>query len=114
MSETPEWLPLITLQELESGDITEVKAHGKTFAVYDTVDGISVSDARCPHAGANLCLGYFDGQRVECPLHQGLFNASSGEALAAPATRPLMMVESRVQGSMVMIKLARKQSPSAQ
>ncbi len=107
MPDAYEWLSLIAVQQLERGDITEVTAHGRTFAVYDTAAGITVSDARCPHAGANLCLGYFDGKSVECPLHQGLFNATTGAALAAPATRPLKMIESRVQNHTVMIKIAR-------
>jgi len=104
MSDTHEWISLIALDQLEAGDITEVIAHGKTYAIYDTDDGITVSDARCPHAGANLCLGYFDGKSVECPLHQGLFDARSGAALAAPAVRPLRMFTCRVENNTVMIR----------
>lgn len=105
MSDAHEWVTLIALEQLESGDITEVEAYGKRFAVYDTDSGISVSDARCPHAGANLCLGYFDGKSVECPLHQGLFDASTGAALAAPAVRGLKMYDSKVQDGNVVIML---------
>lgn len=107
--DTEEWVPLIRLEELEVGDITEVQAHGRAFAVYDTIDGVTVSDARCTHAGANLCLGYFDGRNVECPLHQGLFDARSGAALAAPALRQLKMFDCQVKDATVMIRLARRQ-----
>jgi nitrite reductase/ring-hydroxylating ferredoxin subunit len=104
MSDDGEWIPLIRIEQLEAGDITEVQAQGRTFAVYDTIDGITVSDARCTHAGANLCLGYFDGKTVECPLHQGLFDSRTGAALAAPALRPLRMVECQVRDDTVMIR----------
>lgn len=102
---TEDWYPLIALDQLEPGDITEIAAEGRTFAIYDTIDGLTVSDARCPHAGANLCLGYFDGKRVECPLHQGLFDARSGVALAAPAVRPLKMFECREEHGTLMVRL---------
>ena len=93
---------------LETGDVTQVSFNNRTLAIYDTQDGIFVSDARCPHAGANLCDGYFDGKHIECPLHQGLFDARTGKAKAAPATRPLTMFESRVKDGKVQIKVDKR------
>jgi nitrite reductase/ring-hydroxylating ferredoxin subunit len=99
------WHTIIALSELEPKDVTQVNHEKLTLAVYDTDDGVFVSDARCSHAGANLCDGYFDGKNIECPLHQGLFDARTGVAKAAPATRPLKMYESRVQDGEIQIKL---------
>ena len=93
------------VKDLERGDVTQVNFKNQTLAVYDTRDGVFVSDARCPHAGANLCDGYFDGSNIECPLHQGLYDARTGRAKAAPATRPLKMLESRVYDGAVQIKI---------
>ena len=93
---------------LETGDVTQVSFNNMTLAIYDTQDGIFVSDARCPHAGANLCDGYFDGKNIECPLHQGLYDARTGKAKAAPATRPLRMFESRVKDGKVQIKVEKR------
>lgn len=99
------WQTIVTLSELEPKDVTQVNHHKLTLAVYDTEDGVFVSGARCTHAGANLCDGYFDGNNIECPLHQGLFDARTGAAKAAPATRPLKMYESRVLEGNVQIIL---------
>lgn len=99
------WQDLTTLDALERDDVTPVKFHQRLLAVYDTKDGIYVSDARCSHAGANLCDGYFDGKSIECPLHQGLFDARTGAAKAAPATRPLTMLPARVHNGIVQIKV---------
>jgi len=99
------WHTIIELSALESMDVTQVIHNELTLAVFDTKDGIFVSDARCTHAGANLCDGYFDGRYIECPLHQGLFDACTGAAKAAPATRALKMYESRVHDGVVQIKL---------
>ena len=104
MSTEPEWVDLVPVSMLEPNDVTAVEYQGKPLAVYDTLSGISVSDALCTHAGANLCDGYFDGRNIECPLHQGLFDATTGEAKAAPVVRPLRMHECRVYNDMVQLK----------
>lgn len=97
---------MLSTDALELGDVTPVVFGKRILAVYDTQDGIFVSDARCSHAGANLCDGYFDGRFIECPLHQGLFDARTGAAKEAPATRPLKMFPSRVVNGVVQIKVS--------
>lgn len=99
-----QWFDLIAVSELEAGDVTPVSFQGKLLAVYDTQSGVTVSDARCTHAGANLCDGYFDGRHIECPLHQGLFDATTGAACAAPVVRALRMYPARVQAEWVQIQ----------
>lgn len=94
---------MITLAELEAGDATPVSFEGRELAIFDTRDGIFVSHARCTHGAANLCDGYFDGQNIECPLHQGLFDARTGQPKAAPARIPLRMIEARVTDEWVEI-----------
>ncbi|MCL4129874.1 UNVERIFIED_CONTAM: hypothetical protein GTU68_062111 [Idotea baltica] len=103
-----QWQDLISVDELEPGDVTPVAHGAKTLAVYDTKTGITVSDARCTHAGANLCDGYFDGKFIECPLHQGLFDATTGQAKAAPVTRALKMIRSRVHHGVVQISIPKR------
>lgn len=97
------WQDLIAVAALETGDATPVHLGRRELAVFDTVDGIFVSYARCTHGAAHLCDGYFDGQRIECPLHQGLFDARTGAALAAPARLPLRMVKARVVDGCVQV-----------
>jgi len=33
--------------------------------------------------------GYFDGDVIECPVHQGRFDVRTGRVLGAPASTPL-------------------------
>ncbi len=105
MRKSRSWRDLIAISELEKGDVTPVQFGARELAVYDTVDGIFVSMARCTHGAANLCDGYFDGRHIECPLHQGLFDARTGEALALPAKRNLLMIEARVRDGIVQVLL---------
>ena len=99
------WHELINVDKLYKGDVTPGQLNDTQFAVYDTTEGITVSAALCTHAGANLCDGYFDGRFIECPLHQGLFDATSGLAKAAPVVRALKMYDARIVNGVVQIKL---------
>ncbi|MCR9136062.1 MAG: Rieske 2Fe-2S domain-containing protein [Alphaproteobacteria bacterium] len=97
------WQDVIAVADLERGDATPVTFGRRELAIYDTQDGITVSLARCTHGAANLCDGYFDGIHIECPLHQGLFDARTGAAKAAPARIGLKMIEARVENGIVQI-----------
>lgn len=97
------WQDLILLDEIIKGDATPVTFKGLELAVFDTLSGVKVAHARCTHGAANLCDGYFNGNHIECPLHQGLFNAITGKAVAAPARLDLKMIDARVLSGMVQI-----------
>lgn len=105
MAREKSWQDLIAVADLETGDVTPVMFGTRELAVFDTSDGITVSMARCTHGAANLCDGYFDGTNIECPLHQGLFDARTGTALAAPARLNLRMIKARVLDGMVQVLL---------
>ena len=99
------WQNVLAIQDLEKGDATPVTHDGRELAIFDTIDGIFVSMARCTHGAANLCDGYFNGKHIECPLHQGLFDARTGKALAAPAQISLKMLDARVKDGFVQVLL---------
>jgi 3-phenylpropionate/trans-cinnamate dioxygenase ferredoxin subunit/naphthalene 1,2-dioxygenase system ferredoxin subunit len=90
---------------LEPQWVTRVKVGARLLALYDTPSGIFASLAACNHGGADLCDGYFDGHVIECPLHQGAFDVRTGRPVAAPATRPMRIFETRIKDGMVQILL---------
>ena len=53
---------------------------------------------KCTHLS---CPVYFDRahQRLECPCHEGAFNAQTGDVLHGPPLRPLDRVEIEVRGN---------------
>ena len=97
------WQNLISINALEPGDVTPVKFGSREFAIFDAKHGVCVSISRCPHGAADLCDGYFDGTYIECPLHQGLYDVRDGTAKAAPARRPLLMIQTRVSDGFIQI-----------
>ncbi len=102
MARVKAWHVVAKVDDLEKGDVTPVVVGQRELAIYDGVDGISISYGRCTHGAANLCDGYFDGRRIECPLHQGLFDALTGKALAAPARVALRMIDCKVEDGQVL------------
>lgn len=55
---------------------------------------------KCTHLG---CVVYYtDGsEEMECPCHEGVFDAESGDVLAGPPQRPLGRIDVTVRGDTV-------------
>lgn len=100
-----DWRDVIAVAELEKSWVTRVEVGRRLIAVYDTPSGVYASLALCNHGGADLCDGYFDGHVIECPLHQGAFDVRDGQPVAAPATKPMRVFETRVRDGMVQVRL---------
>ncbi len=100
-----DWRDVIAVKNLEQNWVTRVQVGQRLIAVYDSPSGVYASLALCNHGGADLCDGYFDGHVIECPLHQGAFDVRDGRAVAAPATRPMRVLEVRVQDGIVQIRI---------
>ena len=57
-----------------------VQVDNKYLALFKVADEVYAINALCPHAGAFLDIGYFDGEIVTCALHGWDFNVTTGES----------------------------------
>jgi nitrite reductase/ring-hydroxylating ferredoxin subunit len=71
-------LPPGAMRRISRGDLDVLLAH--------TSVGIVATDDRCPHMSAPLSIGTLDGCIVDCPLHSGRFDLSTGEPVQMPTT----------------------------
>jgi nitrite reductase/ring-hydroxylating ferredoxin subunit len=56
--------------EVPDGGAKIVPVHDRLkIAVFRVGDRVAAINNRCPHAGASLGDGQFDGTTVKCPLH---------------------------------------------
>jgi nitrite reductase/ring-hydroxylating ferredoxin subunit len=68
--------------ELAEGQLVRV-----SYPPYDVLvtfvagEPFAIEDA-CNHAGASLCEGSIEGERVMCPMHGYVFSVRTGELLA--------------------------------
>jgi phenylpropionate dioxygenase-like ring-hydroxylating dioxygenase large terminal subunit len=81
---TPEfpmgWYSVGLSHELQIGEVTNVSAFDREFALYRTRSGATVlQDAFCPHLGAHLGVeGRVVGESIRCPFHGWRFGSESG------------------------------------
>jgi nitrite reductase/ring-hydroxylating ferredoxin subunit len=60
----------LALDALPDGGVTTLQVNEKLrLALFRQGDRVAAIDDRCPHAGASLAQGTFDGTTVKCPLH---------------------------------------------
>lgn len=88
----------VALAELEEGKL--IRGHvGDEAVLLARVDGdILAVGASCTHYGGPLHEGLAVGDTVRCPWHHACFNLRTGEALEAPALKPLARWKVQLRG----------------
>ena len=66
------------MRRVTFGDLDVLIAH--------TSAGLLAIDDRCPHMSAPLSIGVLDGCLIDCPLHSGQFDLTTGLATRMPTT----------------------------
>lgn len=99
------WVDIAIADEVAEGDVKGVLAGEKQLAVFRIKGTYYVTSNICTHGNACLSDGYLDGDRIECPLHQGLFHVPTGKALAPPATEPIRTYPVRLENGRIQTKL---------
>lgn len=78
------------LDDLRVGEVLAVEVAGLDLALYRLESGVHATDNMCTHGGARLSDGFLEGCFIECPLHQGTFDVTTGAAARLPAEDPLV------------------------
>lgn len=79
----------------------EYPAKGQQAILLRHEDGtFSAFSQRCPHLG---CSVYFseESEKLECPCHEGFFDAKSGDVLAGPPQRGLAAIKLEIANGKV-------------
>jgi nitrite reductase/ring-hydroxylating ferredoxin subunit len=97
------WTRVASRSEVEEKKIAEATVGETEIALYFVDGAIYATDNICTHAFARLSEGYLDGDCIECPVHQALFNVKTGAVVAAPAFTPLKTFPVRVEGDDVLV-----------
>jgi phenylpropionate dioxygenase-like ring-hydroxylating dioxygenase large terminal subunit len=80
-----EWFPVAAVDEVAKGDWYPFRLLGARYLLVHGSNGdVLVVDDTCPHRGAQLSLGSFDGTCVRCPYHGWTFD-TSGDCVHQPA-----------------------------
>ncbi len=74
------------------------------LAVFQVGDRYFVTDDTCTHSEASLSDGDQEGTTIICPIHEGVFDIESGEAIEFPCTVPLQTYVATVRDGGVWIE----------
>jgi len=104
---TDQFQKAMALADLAEGSMRDCVLDGREIVVCRTKDGgLYALDNVCTHAHARMCEGRLRGTRLICPLHGASFDVRDGRALAAPASKPLVSHEVRVNGADIEVRMA--------
>ena len=96
---------ILTLSELGPGEMRALDIEDLPPLAAFNVDGrICVTSNVCTHNVATLTDGYFEGEIVECPLHGGCFNVTTGLPTQFPCVQPLQIYPVMVEHGVVYLE----------
>jgi 3-phenylpropionate/trans-cinnamate dioxygenase ferredoxin subunit len=95
----------IALDDLEPGTARRIVVAGAPIAVVRIGDEVHAIGDVCSHANVSLSEGevWCDERELECPKHSSTFSLLTGEPLTLPATQPVPVYRTQVEGGSVTI-----------
>ena len=98
---------LFPLDDLPPDSARRVEVAGRAIAVARIGDDVYAIGDTCSHAEVSLSEGWVepDDCAIECVAHGAMFDLSTGEPLALPATRAVPVYEAAVVDGMVVLTL---------
>ena len=98
------WTEVATLDELKDGEPRRVEADGAPVMLLRQGDALCAVAATCPHLGAPLDEGMFEGNSVVCPWHGSVFSLTDGSLEHGPATMPLTAYQVNVESGKILVR----------
>ncbi|EHM49311.1 rieske [2Fe-2S] domain protein [Yokenella regensburgei ATCC 43003] len=96
------WISVCDAKQVQEDFPFSGNVEGKDIGIY-LIDGeyYALEDV-CPHAYALLSQGFVEDGKVECPLHEAVFDIKTGKCLHGPGERnlnryPVRIFENQIQ-----------------
>jgi 3-phenylpropionate/trans-cinnamate dioxygenase ferredoxin subunit len=100
------WIDTGPVDRILPEDVAPFEHEGKQYALYRTTDDrYFATDGLCTHEAVELADGFVQDTIIECPMHNGRFDFTTGEAKGAPACINLATYPVKVESGRLLIKL---------
>ncbi len=100
------WIEACAADDIDAEDVIRFDHGRRTFAIYRSPDDeYYATDGLCTHEEALLADGLVMDNIIECPLHNGRFDYTSGKAMGAPACINLRTYATKVENGKVFIDI---------
>jgi 3-phenylpropionate/trans-cinnamate dioxygenase ferredoxin component len=101
-----QWIEACAADDIDREDVVPVDHGGRAYAVYRSPDDrYYATDGHCTHERTLLCDGLVEGASIECPMHNGRFDYTSGRALGAPVLTDLRTYPVKVADGTVYVEV---------
>ena len=81
------WVDACAADDIEEEDVIRFDREGQTYAIYRSADSkYYATDGLCTHEQVHLCDGLVMDTIIECPMHNGRFDFTTGRAKGAPVS----------------------------
>ncbi|AIP35029.1 naphthalene 1,2-dioxygenase system ferredoxin subunit [Paraburkholderia xenovorans LB400] len=90
------WKKAIAAGEIGLGEMRSVEIGGVNVAIYNVEGRFYATSNICTHEVAFLTEGWLEGKVIECPLHAGQFDVTTGKGLCAPINCDLQTYAVRI------------------
>jgi len=108
--EGPEtWTPVLPEAQLPQRKPKRIKVEGKPVLLYRERNTIRAIGATCSHAGGPLDEGKVEGNCVQCPWHDSIFDLRDGHVVHGPANFPQPTFAARIRDGQVELRLERSE-----
>lgn len=105
MSNSSNWVDVVALDDLWESTGHGTVAAGRDIALFRVGNAVYATDNLCTHGHARLCEGLVEGHEIECPLHQGRFDLSTGVPTCPPVSDAVRTYPVRVHAGRVLVLL---------
>lgn len=96
------WIDVCDVEQVQEAFPFSGTVEGKEIGVYLVEGEYYALEDVCPHAYALLSQGFVEDGKVECPLHEAIFDIRTGQCLHGPGERnlnryPVRVFEKQIQ-----------------
>lgn len=99
------WHDALASDLVEDDDVVGVKVADKEIAIYRVDGRIYATSNICTHGDALLSEGWVDEGCIECPLHQGRFDITTGKGQGAPISVDLQTFAAKEDSGRIFVEL---------
>jgi naphthalene 1,2-dioxygenase ferredoxin component len=103
--ESTKFVAATGVANVPEGDVIGVDVEGRKVALFKLDGTIYALEGFCTHGHAELAGGYVEGDRIQCPMHGGMFDIRTGKAAGDPCTVDLQAFPVKIEGDQVLIGL---------
>jgi 3-phenylpropionate/trans-cinnamate dioxygenase ferredoxin subunit len=101
----PDFVRVCALEEVPEDGAVRVVVSGTPVAVVRAEGQVYAIRDVCSHENVPLSEGDVDGTTIECWLHGSRFDLASGQPTGLPATKPVPVYPTKIDGGDVLVRL---------